>query len=68
MKRSKANAGDGWHTIEVRTSPRVRMLLQALTNQGLHGRTIEETAEVILFEQLRKMLIDENSILYRGGK
>jgi hypothetical protein len=60
--------GDGWGAIAVRTSPRMRMLLQALTNQGLHGQTLEETAEIILAEQLRKMLLDDGSVLYRGGK
>lgn len=64
----KRVTGDCWATIEVRTSPRVRVLLQSLTHQGLHGRSIEETAEIILVEQLRKMLLDDNSCLYRGGR
>lgn len=50
--------GDGWGAIAVRTSPQVRGLLQDLTNGGLYGFTIEDTAERIICEQLRKMLVN----------
>jgi hypothetical protein len=50
--------GDGWGAIAVRTSPQVRTLLQELTNGGLYGFTLESTAEIILCEQLRAMILD----------
>jgi hypothetical protein len=50
--------GDGWGAIAVRTSPQIRVLLQELTNGGLYGFTLEDTAERILCEQLRAMLLD----------
>lgn len=50
--------GDGWGPIAVRTSPQMRGLLQELTNGGLYGFTLEGTAEMILCEQLRAMLLD----------
>jgi hypothetical protein len=50
--------GDGWGAIAVRTSPQIRGLLQELTNGGLFGLTLESTAEVILCEQLRAMILD----------
>jgi hypothetical protein len=50
--------GNGWGAIAVRTSPQMRTLLQELTNGGLYGFTLEDTAEHILCEQLRAMLLD----------
>lgn len=57
--------GDGWGAIAVRTSPQVRVMLTALTNGGLYGRTLEETAEIIIAEQVRRMLLDDKSLLFR---
>jgi hypothetical protein len=58
--------GDGWGAIAVRTSPQVRVLLDRLTQTGLYGHTLEHTAEVILTEQLRTMLLDDRSLLNQG--
>jgi hypothetical protein len=57
--------GDGWGAIAVRTSPQIRVVLQRLTNTGLYGFTIEDTAERILTEELRRLLLDDRSLLNR---
>jgi hypothetical protein len=60
--------GGGWGAIAVRTSPQIRTLLQALTNGGLYGQTLEQTAEIIIAEKIRKMLLDEKSLLFKKDR
>lgn len=40
-------------------------MLGALTDTGLYGQSIEQTAERIITEEVRRILLDDNSMLNR---
>jgi hypothetical protein len=49
---------DGWHPIDMRTSPAIRKYLEALVQSGLYGFTIEEAAERIICRHINKMIVN----------
>ncbi|RFC48822.1 MAG: hypothetical protein DVB23_000348 [Verrucomicrobia bacterium] len=51
--------------ITISTTQRVRELLEVLTEEGLYGRNVAETASLLISEKMREMRrlgeIDDNS-------